>query len=88
VESEKHAEHQPVFLTTAEVNPNHAAIRFFVDGANPGDISGYERVVVMFDGHDEEQLSQARAQWKKLKDEGGELTYWQQTETGGWKRKA
>jgi DNA polymerase-3 subunit chi len=88
VDSEKQPDDQPVFLTVTETNPNNAAIRFFVDGASPGDISAYERVVVMFDGHDEEQLAQARLQWKKWKDDGGKLTYWQQTSEGGWKRQS
>lgn len=87
-DSEKQAEDQPVFLTIGGSNPNDAAIRFFVDGAEPGDISGYQRIVVMFDGHDEEQLARARQQWKKWKDENGQLTYWQQDPQGGWKRKA
>jgi len=86
VDSEKYSEDQPICLTSGEANPNKAAIRFFVDGAEPGDISGYRRIVVMFDGHDEEQLAGARELWKKWKNSGSELTYWQQTPTGGWKR--
>lgn len=87
-DSDKYPADQPVILTVAATNPNNAAIRFFVDAARPGDISGYERIVVMFDGHDEQQLSQARGQWKEWKDAGGQLTYWQQTATGGWKRQS
>lgn len=87
-DSDKYAADQPIILTVAETNPNNAAIRFFVDGARPGGISAYQRVVVMFDGHDEEQLAQARGQWKKWKDEGGDLTYWKQTTAGGWERQS
>ena len=50
-----HAAHQPVLLTTGSGNDNGAQVRFVVDGAAPPDLSGYERGVVMFDGHDEDQ---------------------------------
>ena len=29
-----------------------------------------------------------RARWRRLKDAGHELTYWQQTPQGGWEKKA
>ena len=45
-----HPGHQPVLLTDAASNPNGAQIRFFVDGADPTGVDGYERAVVMFDG--------------------------------------
>ena len=51
-------------------------------------VETYERVVFMFDGYDQEQLEGARAQWKKLKGEGHNLTYWQQTQDGRWEKKA
>lgn len=83
------AEDQPVFLTTEESNPNGAQIRFLIGSAEPpGDIAGYERVVVMFDGLDDEALGAARDQWKALKAAGHDLTYWQQNQEGRWERKA
>ncbi|MDL2404533.1 DNA polymerase III subunit chi [Rhizobium calliandrae] len=79
---------QPVLLTVAPDNPNRASVRFFVDGAEASAIETYQRVVFMFDGYDQEQLEGARAQWKKLKGEGHNLTYWQQTQEGRWEKKA
>lgn len=87
-DGDKHAAHQPVILTAGQNNPNDAAIRFVVDGAQPDRLQGYERVVFMFDGHDEQQVHQARDQWKALKPDAESLTYWQQTENAGWERKA
>ena len=43
---------------------------------------------IMFDGHDDEAVSAARQRWKAHKDSGHALTYWQQTERGGWEKKA
>lgn len=82
------AEEQPVLLTVSADNPNAATVRFIVDGAEPPPAADYERIVFMFDGYDQEQLEGARAQWKKLKGEGHNLTYWQQTPEGRWEKKA
>ena len=79
---------QPIFLTDTSVNPNRAAIRFFVEGAQPDEISGYERIVYLFDGQNEQAVVDARKQWKRLADEGRKATYWKQNENGGWEKKA
>lgn len=80
---------QPVVLTTGEGNPNGAAVRFLVDGASPPPLEGYERAVVLFDGHDEDQLEAARRHWKTFKAAAGNvLTYWQQTPDRRWEKKA
>ncbi|MGH6762763.1 MAG: DNA polymerase III subunit chi [Phyllobacterium sp.] len=87
-DQEPHAAEQPVILTTGPGNPNGATVRFLVDGADIDDASSYERLVVMFDGHDAEQLDHARAQWKTFKTQDHALTYWQQTADRRWERKA
>jgi DNA polymerase-3 subunit chi len=79
---------QPVLLTVSSDNINSAVVRFFIDGAEATDVGAYQRVVLMFDGYDQEQLESARAQWKRLKGEGHNLTYWQQTQDGRWEKKA
>ena len=85
---EPHADEQPVLLTVDAGNANEAQIRFLVDGASPPDISGYERAVFMFDGHDAAQLETAREHWKAMKAAGNAVTYWQQTPDKRWERKA
>lgn len=85
---EPHAAEQPVLLTTGPDNANGATVRFVVDGAEPPDLGGYERAVIMFDGHDESHLEAARRHWKALKAAGHQATYWQQTEDRRWERKA
>jgi DNA polymerase III subunit chi len=79
---------QPILLTTDGSNGNGANIRFLTGGAEPPVIDAYERVVVMFDGHDNAQLERARAQWKAFSAGSHALTYWQQNGSGGWERKA
>ncbi|CCM75019.1 DNA polymerase III subunit chi [Rhizobium mesoamericanum] len=88
IDEEDLAANQPVLLTISEGNANAATVRFIVDGAEPPPVDPYQRIVFMFDGYDQEQLEGARAQWKKLKGEGHNLTYWQQTPEGRWEKKA
>ncbi|MGH1350461.1 MAG: DNA polymerase III subunit chi [Methyloligellaceae bacterium] len=77
---------QPVFLTTDDVNPNKAAIRFMIDGASTSDLNTYERAVFMFDGLDEQAVNHARSQWKVAKAAGCEVTYWRQSGQGRWEK--
>lgn len=88
LEHEPHAADQPVLLTTGPSNANDAKIRFLVDGAVPPDLSGYERAVFMFDGHDEAQLAGARVHWKEMRAAGHDVTYWQQGPDRRWVRKS
>jgi DNA polymerase-3 subunit chi len=82
---EPHAARQPILLTTEAENVNGAEALLLVDGAEPGDLAGYERVMVLFDGNDEAALATARAQWSALKARGEDLSYWRQ-EGRGWKK--
>ena len=82
------AAEQPVYLTAGEANPNGAAVRFLVDGAEIGELIGYARIVYLFDGHDADAVARARAQWKAARDAGCEATYWQQSPEGRWEKRA
>ncbi len=81
-------EDTPIVLTTSQHNPNNATVRFLVDGAVPASLDPYERVIFMFDGHDESQVEDARAHWKALKSQAHTLTYWQQNAEKRWEKKA
>ena len=81
-------ERQPVLLTTIEGNPNVAQALFLIDGAEPGELEGYERCVILFDGSDEAALAQARERWKAFRGAGAQVSYWRQTERGGWEKQA
>lgn len=83
-----HDADQPVYLTDGPDNPNHAAVRFLVDRAEPPDLSGYDRAVYVFDGHDGDAVADARQRWKAARDAGFDVTYWQQSEAGRWEKKA
>ncbi len=81
------AEH-PIYLTLEDDNPNGAEIRFLVDGAPLAEPGHYARIVVLFDGRDEEAVAQARVQWQEGKAKGFKIGYWQQDEAGRWQQRA
>ena len=80
---------QPIFISADEENENNASIIVLVDNATPSadKLCEYERVLNIFDGNDEIALNKARTYWKEIKNTGGELHYWQQTENKGFEQK-
>ena len=84
---EPNAARQPILITTGPDNPNGADALFLVDGAEPGDLSGYQRCIVMFDGADEGQLQNARGQFRDAKAKGHPVSYWKQM-ARGWEKQA
>jgi DNA polymerase-3 subunit chi len=84
---EPNAARQPVLLTTGQDNANAADALFLVDGAEPGELSGYARCVVLFDGADDAQLALARRQWAEVKGRGLPVSYWKQ-QGRGWEKQA
>ena len=85
---ESAAGEQPILLTLNDDNPNGAAVRFLIDRAPvPADAAAYQRIVVLFDGEDEDAVAEARARWTAAKAQGFEVTYWQCDEEGRWQRR-
>ncbi len=83
-----HSEHQLIFLAQGDETPNGARVRFLVEGAQPGTFNGFVRMIFLFDGHNLDAVAGARTQWKAAKAAGCSCTYWQQSETGRWEKKA
>ena len=86
-DDEPNAARQLILLTTGFENPNGADALFLVDGPEPGELSGFARCVVLFDGGDEAQLAVARAQWSAIKASGVSVSYWRQ-QARGWEKQA
>ena len=84
----KFPEHQPIYLTTGDENPAGATVLVLVDSMESDKLDKYDRCLEMFDGTDQEAVTAARVRWKTYKETGYDLTYWQQTEQGGWEKKA
>lgn len=86
---EQDAAQQPILLTLNDSNPNAANVRFLIEGASPpADADAYARIVLLFDGEDEDAVAAARAHWSEANAKGFDATYWQGDEQGRWVKKA
>lgn len=79
---------QPIWITPDDENPNEATILVLTDGMTSSHIASYDRCLDMFDGRDESAVAAARERWTTYKNDGHSLAYWQQTQAGGWEKKA
>ena len=87
--SDGHADQQPVWLTHGDDAPNGAQVRFLLDGARCADTTGLEKLMVLFDGTDEESVSKARTLWKEVVATPGlKAFYWRQNNDGRWTKQA
>ena len=80
---------QPIYLTDGDDNPNGAALRVLLSGVGCGpflDGAAYERVILLFDGRDEEAKAEARRQWSLAKTAGAVLSYWREGDDGRWEK--
>jgi len=83
-----HEDKQPVLLCEGPDNLNDAQCLFLLDRAQPDGFDGFERTIVMFDGHDESAVVAARGLWKQASTAGAAVSYWRQSEAGRWEKKA
>jgi DNA polymerase-3 subunit chi len=77
-----HAEDQPVFLTHEADYPNGATVLVLVDGAEAEPPPQFSRCLYLFDGNDPDAVAEARERWRRWRERGAAMTYWQQTERG------
>jgi DNA polymerase-3 subunit chi len=82
-----HAARQPIWLTAGTDNPNGANMLVLTHGVAPQELAGFEVCCNLFDGRDDTLRAQARTHWQQLKEQGYDLTYWQQSPTGGWQKR-
>ena len=83
-----HAEHQPIWLSASNDNPNNAKILILTQGQKEENLKPYDLCCEMLDGRDENAISEARVRWKEYQATGHDVTYWFQNENGGWVKKA
>lgn len=82
------ADRQPVWLTHIDENPNGAKFLFVADRAKSEKVAEYKRCFELFDGRDDGAVADARARWKEYRTDGHAVAYWQETDSGGWEKKA
>jgi len=86
-EEDGYAEHQPVWLTARDENPNRAQVLFLLDGMTSDNLGLFELVCTVFDGRDAAAVEAARRTWREYRENGFTVTYWRQTESG-WQQQA
>ena len=87
-EDEGRADQQPVLLANGLTSANGFDAVFLLDGAEVADVGAAERVMIMIDGRSAEAVQRERERWKRLKEAGATLSYWQQGARGGWEKRA
>ncbi len=81
-------ERQPIWLTHTDENPNTANVLVLTQSQTEENLEGYTHICEMLDGHDNQAISDARERWKAYTAAGHNVTYWVQSETGKWEKKA
>jgi len=76
---------QPILLSLGDEPENGANAVFLAPGASmePSAMTKFERCVLLFTPA---ETQEARTQWKALKAEGHDVTYWRQTVGGSWEK--
>jgi DNA polymerase-3 subunit chi len=89
LEGGAHDASQPVLLGvgTDAANAPQCVMAVHRAQVSAQDVNGMERVCILFDGYDEDELAHARGQWKALKAGGVKAQYWAEEE-GRWEKKA
>jgi DNA polymerase-3 subunit chi len=77
---------QPIFLTSELENPNSATMLVKLSGVEGEAEDAFDLVVLLFDGRDEAALADARGEWRRLKDQGRTISYWRESDEGGWEQ--
>jgi DNA polymerase-3 subunit chi len=83
---EKNEELQPIYITDEEKNPNQADILILINGEAYNNMDKFKLCCEIFDGNNQDALSQARLKWKEYKDAKLNTTYWQEDAQGKWKK--
>jgi DNA polymerase III subunit chi len=78
---------QPIFLTSEVENPNAATMLVRLSGVEAAEADeAFDLALLMFDGRDEAALAHARGEWRRLKDQGRAISYWRESDEGGWEQ--
>jgi DNA polymerase-3 subunit chi len=84
---------QPIYLAAAPdaesvANPNGASVLILSDGARHPAVAEFRLACELFDGHDEAAVAAAREQWRRYREAGHAVVYYQQSAEGKWQETA
>jgi DNA polymerase-3 subunit chi len=79
-------EDHPIWISSKNKNPNNATMVLLTAPALETSLDDYELCCIMIDGQKPDDIEKGRIKWKELKEKGASLSYWQQENTGTWKK--
>jgi DNA polymerase-3 subunit chi len=86
VNGQDRREGQPIWLTEEAEGDESASVLFLVNTPANESAGRFDLICEVFDGRQQNCVSLARQRWTAYKEQGLDLTYWQQGE-GGWEKK-
>ena len=89
IDTDEGQEFAPIWISS-DVSQNQIKAEFAIlkDGMVPEDLDQFERILVIFDGRDEQALATARQQWKDWSSiYQDKCRYFAKTEEGRWQQK-
>ncbi len=87
-DDEPQSDRHPICLSASAETSNKADCVLFLDQTDMNLDETTSRCIVLIEGQKSESVNFERARWKRLKDEGAKLSYWQQSDRGEWKKMA
>ena len=90
IDGEEGAEFADIWISSDEAkNQIEADYAILLSGRQVPEMTAYERCFIIFNGKDDAELMQARAQWKAMvQSYKGRCRYFAKSETGKWEQKA
>jgi len=79
---------QPILLSSDLESAKGFDAVFLLGGMDVREAEEASRVMVMINGRSEADVTSERRRWKKLKETGASLSYYQQNSQGRWEKKA
>lgn len=79
-------EDQPIWLATAEHNPNGAKVLVLTDGVVASKVDDWSLVLEIFDGNEDGVVAAARQRWIGYRASGHAMAYWRQNDEGRWEQ--
>lgn len=83
-------EQQPILITSSVDHADNKADLLIAQGCSQGleadYISSFTKIMDVFNGTNDNDVMNARNRWSAYKKQGYEMTYWKQSQNGGWSK--
>ena len=85
--SEPNAEHHPIIFSVQPSIANNANVLIITNMLEyEANMPKYDKILFIFNGNVEHELTNARGLWKKYQAQNYQLIYFKQSDNGGWQK--